>query len=111
MDTVKPSFDILEMQREPTHPGEILLEDFLLPLKITQTKLANDLGVSFKTVNEIINQKRNISPDISLRLSKYFGTSPQIWLGLQMDYDLYKAFKNKVVKKHIQDIKPLEVKV
>lgn len=111
MNNIKPSYDILELKREPTHPGEILLEEFLLPLGITQTKLANDLGVSFKTVNEIINQKRSVTPDISLRLSKYFGTSPQIWLGLQMDYDLYKAFNNKFVKKHIQDIQPLEIKV
>ncbi len=111
MNNIKPSYDILELKREPTHPGEILLEEFLLPLGISQTKLANDLGVSFKTVNEIINQKRNVTPDISLRLSKYFGTSPQIWLGLQMDYDLYKAFNNKVVKKHIHDIQPLEMKV
>jgi addiction module HigA family antidote len=111
MIEVKPELDILGLEREPTHPGEILLEDFLLPLGITQTKLAHDLGVSFKTINEIINQKRNITPDISLRFSKYFGTSPQVWLGLQMDYELYKAFKNKKVKKHIQEIKPLEMKV
>lgn len=69
--------DILKLERIPTHPGEILLEDFLLPLNISQTKLSSDLGVSFKTVNQIINQKSRITPNISLRLSKYFGTSPQ----------------------------------
>ncbi|MFN4152416.1 MAG: HigA family addiction module antitoxin, partial [Candidatus Sericytochromatia bacterium] len=58
MDFVKQFYDILELEREPTHPGEILLEDFLLPFNISQTKLAVDIGVSFKTINEIINQKR-----------------------------------------------------
>ena len=108
MDIIKQNYAILDLERMPTHPGEILLEDFLLPLNISQTKLANDLGVSFKTVNEIINQKRSMTPDISLRLSKYFGTSPHVWLGLQMDYDLYKAYKNKINKKNIESIRPLE---
>lgn len=87
------------------------MEDFLLPLKITQSKLANELSVSFKTINEIINQKRSITPDISLRLSKYFGTSPQVWLGLQMDFDLYKAYKNKNFQKNMQEITPLELSI
>lgn len=108
---IKQKFDILEFSREPTHQGEILLEDFLLPFNISQTKLANDLSVSFKTVDEIINHKRSVTPDISLRLSKYFGTSPQLWLGLQMDYDLYKTYNNKNVKSYIEHIVPLEVKI
>ena len=72
----------------PIHPGEILFEEFLKPMEISQNKLGKDLGVSPRRINEIIHGKRNITADTALRLGIYFGNSPSFWLGLQMDYDL-----------------------
>jgi antitoxin HigA-1 len=69
-------------------PGEILLEEFLKPMGISQTRLALVIGVPPRRINEIVQGKRRISADTALRLGRYFGTSPQFWLGLQMDYDL-----------------------
>jgi antitoxin HigA-1 len=97
-----------DLKRNPTHPGEILREDFLLPLGLTQTELAKALKTSFRTINEILNEKRSISPDMALRLSRYFGTSPDVWIGLQADYDLYWARMKS--QKTIDEIKPLQRK-
>lgn len=72
----------------PVHPGEILLEEFIKPLGLSQNKLAKDLGVPPRRINEIVLGKRRITADTALRLARYFGMSPQFWLGLQMDYDL-----------------------
>lgn len=72
----------------PVHPGEVLLEEFLKPLGISQNKLGSDLGVSPRRINEIIHGKRSITADTALRLARYFGNSASFWLGLQMDYDL-----------------------
>jgi addiction module HigA family antidote len=72
----------------PLHPGEVLLEEFLKPMNISQNQLGRDLGVSPRRINEIIHGKRSITADTALRLARYFGNSPQFWLGLQMDYDL-----------------------
>jgi len=72
----------------PLHPGEVLFEEFLKPLNISQNQLGRDLGVSARRINEIIRGKRSITADTALRLARYFGNSPQFWLGLQMDYDL-----------------------
>ncbi len=72
----------------PVHPGEILLEEFMKPLGLSQTRLGRDLGVSPRRVNEIIHGKRSITADTALRLSRYFGTSAEFWLGLQADYEL-----------------------
>ncbi len=72
----------------PVHPGEVLLEEFLKPMAISQNRLALDLRVPARRINEIVLGKRGLSPDIALRLARYFGTSPQFWLGLQLDYDL-----------------------
>jgi len=93
-----------DLKRNPTHPGEILREDFLSPLALTQTELAKALKTMFRTINEILNEKRSISPDMALRLSRYFGTSPDVWIGLQTEYDLYRA-KIKS-QKTINEIKP-----
>ncbi len=93
-----------ELKRKPTHPGEILKEDFMVPLKLTQMELARALKTSFRTINEILNEKRNISPEMALRLARYFGTTPDVWLGLQADYDLYKARLKS--EKSINEIKP-----
>ena len=70
------------------HPGEILLEEFLTPLNISQNKLARDIGVPPRRINEIILAKRSVTADTDLRLSRALGTSEGFWLGLQMDYDL-----------------------
>jgi len=72
----------------PIHPGEILLEEFLNPMGISQNRLAHDIGVPARRINEIVLGKRRVTADTALRLGKYFGMSPQFWLGLQMDYDL-----------------------
>jgi addiction module HigA family antidote len=72
----------------PVHPGEILLEEFLTPLNISQNQLGKDLGVSPRRINEIVHGKRSITADTALRLGRYFNNSRQFWLGLQMDYDL-----------------------
>ena len=72
----------------PIHPGEILLEEFIKPMGISQNRLAMDIRVSARRINEIVLKKRSITPDTALRLAKYFHMSPQFWLGLQMDYDL-----------------------
>ena len=72
----------------PVHPGEILGEEFLKPLKLSQNRLGRELGVPPRRINEIIHGKRSISADTALRLSRYFGTSAEFWLGLQADYDL-----------------------
>jgi len=85
----------MKLQREPTHPGEILKEEFLEPLDITQTKLAKDLNTSFRAINELINQKRGITVEMALKLAKYFNTTAQMWLNLQNEYDLYKVAKKR----------------
>lgn len=72
----------------PIHPGKILLEEFMIPYKISQNKLGTDLNVSPRRINEIVNGKRSITADTALRLAHYFQMSPQFWLGLQTDYDL-----------------------
>ncbi len=72
----------------PIHPGEILLEEFLKPMGISQNRLALDIRVPSRRINEIVHGKRRITADTALRLAKYFDMSPQFWLGLQMDYDL-----------------------
>lgn len=77
--------------RIPTHPGEMLREEFLLPLNISQRDLANAIHVSYQRVNELVNQKRGITPSTALRLAKFFGVSADFWLNLQMRWDLYHA--------------------
>ena len=74
--------------RRATHPGEVLLEDFLMPMGITQKALAAAIRVPFQRVNEIVAGKRGVTPSTALSLAKYFGTSPGFWLNLQMLYDL-----------------------
>jgi addiction module HigA family antidote len=72
----------------PIHPGEVLAEEFLAPLGLSQYRLAQDLSVPPRRINEIVHGKRGISADTALRLARYFGTSPQFWLNLQARYDL-----------------------
>lgn len=77
--------------RVPTHPGEILLEDFLTPMEISQRELADSIHVPFQRVNEIINGRRGVTPATALRLARFFGTSAEFWLNLQLRWDLYHA--------------------
>ena len=76
------------------HPGEVLLEEFLKPLELSQNRLARDLSVPPRRINEIVLGKRSVSPDTALRLARYFGTSERFWLGLQADFDLEEARLN-----------------
>ena len=73
---------------KPVHPGEVLFEEFLKPMEISQNQLGRDLGVSPRRINEIIHGKRSVTADTALRLAVYFGNSATFWMGLQMDYDL-----------------------
>ncbi len=73
------------------HPGEVLLEEFLTPMEISQNRLARDIGVPPRRINEIVHGKRAITADTALRLARYFGTSEGFWMGLQADYDLEEA--------------------
>jgi addiction module HigA family antidote len=77
-----------EEKLKPVHPGEVLLEEFLKPMGLSQNRLALSIGVSPRRINEIVLGKRSITADTALRLARYFDMSPQFWLGLQMDYDL-----------------------
>ena len=90
----------------PTHPGEMLMEEFLKPLKISQSELAEKLGVSYPRVNELIHAKRGITPDTALRLEKLFGMEAQFWLNLQLAWDLYHATHSSTAKE-IKKIKRL----
>ena len=78
----------------PVHPGEVLLEEFLNPMGLSQNRLALDVGVHARRINEIVLGKRSVTADTALRLARYFGTTPQFWLGLQADYDLDLALDN-----------------
>ena len=77
--------------REPTHPGEMLFEEFLEPLALTQRELADGIHVPYQRINELVNRRRGVSPSTALRLSKFLGTSADFWLHLQQRWDLYHA--------------------
>ncbi len=89
---------------EPIHPGEILLEEFLIPMEISQYRLAKDINVPARRINEIVLGKRSITADTGLRLSEYFGMSEKFWLNLQMKYNL------EIEKDKLQDRLKREVK-
>ena len=89
----------------PIHPSEILLEEFLEPMEISQYRLAKDIGVSARRINEIVQGKRRITADSALRLSRYFGLSERFWMNLQSRYDL------EIEKDRLQDRLETEVKV
>jgi len=77
--------------REPTHPGEMLLEEFLKPMELSQRDLADGIRVPYQRVNELINRRRGITPATALRLAKYFGNTAGFWMNLQLRWDLYQA--------------------
>ena len=78
-------------KRAPTHPGEMLLEEFLAPMEISQRELADAIHVPYQRVNELVNQKRGVTPSTALRLARFFDVSADFWLNLQIRWDLYKA--------------------
>jgi len=89
----------------PTHPGEVLLEDFLKPLALSQYGLAKAIGVPQIRISEIVHHRRAVTPDTALRLSRYFGTSAEFWLGMQSTYDLEMA-REKVGQIIVKEIMP-----
>jgi antitoxin HigA-1 len=93
-------------KRRPTHPGEILREDVIPALKITQGEFARRIGVSRRTVNEILQEKRSVTVDTAHRLARALNTSPDVWLGLQQDVDLWDALQAN--KGEYERIKPLK---
>lgn len=92
-------------KRKPRHPGGLLKRQYLEPLDIKITDLAKSLGVSRKTVSELVNEKSTISPDMALRLAKAFQTTPELWLNLQKNYDLWCAADKSDKWKAVQPIK------
>lgn len=90
----------------PTHPGEMLREEFLVPLGVTQSAFAARLGVSFPRLNEVINAKRAVTPDTALRLARVLGMTADFWLGLQQDWDLWHALRSKEAAE-IAQLQPL----
>lgn len=97
----------MRMKRRPTHPGEMLREDFLPDFGLTVSRLAEALGVSRQSVNELLRGRRAISPEMSLRLARLFGNSPEFWLNAQRAVDLWDAAQ--MIKKDIARIKPLRI--
>ena len=90
--------------RPPTHPGEMLREEFLEPLALTQSALAQRIGVPFQRINSLVNGRRNLTPDTALRLSQFFGTSPGFWMNHQLRWDLY--FARQEGKAELSRIRP-----
>ena len=90
--------------RTPIHPGEMLLEEFLIPMRLTQQQLADGIHVPYQRVNELVNGKRGVTPGTALRLAKFFGNSPDFWLNLQMRWDLY--FAQQAEAGELQEIEP-----
>ena len=100
----------LPSDRAPTHPGEMLLEEFLKPLGMSQSALAIRLGVSFPRLNEIIRGRRSVTPDTALRLARVVGMSADFWLGLQQDWDLWHAMRSDKAAA-IAELEPLRPSV
>jgi antitoxin HigA-1 len=90
--------------RTPTHPGEMLLEEFLIPMGLTQRELANAIRVPYQRVNDLVNGRRGMTPNTALRLARYFGNSPAFWMNIQLRWDLY--FAQQEEKKVLEGIRP-----
>ena len=91
--------------RAPTHPGEMLLEEFLRPMNLTQRDVADGIGVPYQRINELVNGRRGITPATALRLAKFLGTTPGFWLNLQQRWDLFKASRGESAA--LRKIKPV----
>ena len=94
----------IPINRMPTHPGEMLKEEFLVPMSLTQRELAKGIQVPYQRINELINGKRGITPSTALRLAKYFGTTPGFWMNLQLRWDLYRAQQKEA--RQLEKIEP-----
>ena len=81
-------FEVTAKRLRPVHPGDILLRDFMQPLKLSSYRLAKELGVTAPSINEIVRRRRAVTAEMALRFSRYFGTSAEVWLNLQAQYDL-----------------------
>lgn len=92
--------------RKPTHPGEMLKEEFLIPMRISQRELADGIKVPYQRVNEIINGRRGITPSTALRLAKFFQISPDFWMNLQLRWELYDAREKEAIE--LETIHPCE---
>lgn len=90
--------------RIPTHPGEMLKEEFLIPMGITQRELADSISVPYQRINELVNGKRGVTPSTALRLAKFFGNTPGFWMNLQLRWDLYRAQSSEA--RQLENIKP-----
>jgi addiction module HigA family antidote len=95
--------------RAPTHPGEMLLEEFLIPMGLTQRQLAQAIHVPYQRVNELVNGRRGVTPGTALRLAKFFGVSADFWMNLQLRWDLYHAQQKE--SKYLEMIQPYTVSV
>lgn len=95
-----------KMKRQPTHPGKIIKEDYLEPLSLTVTDMAHTLGVSRKTLSKIINERGGITPDMALRLARALKTSPDLWLNLQKNYDLWRAEHGSKEWRRVKPLSP-----
>ena len=98
----------LPKTRRPTHPGQILLTEFLEPLGMPQKALANAVGMSYVRVNELVNGKRGVTTDTALRLGRLFDIEPEFWLNLQRAYDLWGAQRDKKTKRALEKIAPIQ---
>jgi addiction module HigA family antidote len=92
----------------PIHPGEVLLEEFIKPMNLSQNRLAIDIGVDARRINEIVLGKRSITADTALRLARFFGNFPQSWLGLQTQYDL-DITEDHLGKRLEREVRPLAI--
>lgn len=99
--------DMIIVSREPIHPSEFLREEYLPDLGLSVAGLAERLGVTWQTVNNIVRERRGLSPDMCLRLGRLFGASPQFWMNMQMKVDIWKSLE--LHREDIQSIEPLEV--
>ena len=106
MDTGPVAQRRLPSHLPPTHPGEMLLEEFLKPLGMSQSAFANRLGISFPRLNEVINGKRGVTTDTALRFARVTGMSADFWLGLQQDWDLWHAKRSESAAE-IERLEPL----
>jgi addiction module HigA family antidote len=99
----------LPIRRPPTHPGEMLLEEFLKPLELSQAEVARRLQIPLNRLNELVKGKRGVTPDTALRLSELFKVSPQFWMNLQADWDLWHAMQERKARGEAGSIKPIKV--
>jgi addiction module HigA family antidote len=96
----------IPINRIPTHPGEMLLEEFMVPASLTQRELANAIHVPYQRINDIVNGRRGITPSTALRLAKFFGNSADFWMNVQLRWDLYHARNDEA--KVLTTIKPYQ---